>query len=138
MLVALQISSKRKTPMPVGHPPTYLHLLPGRVRMKIPALKHATSEAQTFETQLRAMHPELTEVTVNSTTGNVLVQYDEQALTAQDVLATLTHLSAALPQHSNTPPLSTLLARMMMSTVAEQLCGPVFGPVLQHAVFAGL
>jgi copper chaperone CopZ len=63
---------------------TYLHALDGRIRVKSALVKRTPHKAAALEQQLRA-HPGVTEVTVNSITGSVLVLYDTQQLAQQQI-----------------------------------------------------
>lgn len=82
-----------------------VHTLPGRLRLHIPRL--AQLGAERIEEQVRGL-PGIESARANALTGNVLVEYDPQRLTAADVRAALaalaaldsTNVSAHLPRTS--------------------------------------
>jgi len=66
----------------------YLHSLEGRLRIKIPRIKGAASQAQEVERQLRqSLGVEY--VSANPITGNVLILYDSGLTTQDDILSSL-------------------------------------------------
>lgn len=66
----------------------YLHVVPGRVRVKIPLIKGDERKAQDIEsnlTNLRGVHS----VSANSLTGSVVVCYDSDLVGSDDILQIL-------------------------------------------------
>ena len=66
----------------------YLHLLDGRLRIKIPEVKGMPQQAVMVEQILLSMDG-ITDVTANPTTGNVLVLFDASVIGQQDILIAL-------------------------------------------------
>jgi copper chaperone CopZ len=67
---------------------SYLHVMDGRLRVKIPETKRCASKALHVEQVIGSL-PGITRVTANPTTGNVLVLFDSAQLTHDDILSTL-------------------------------------------------
>lgn len=66
----------------------YVHHVPGRLRVKIPAVKGSSAKAGeigTFLQSLKAVH----QVETNPLTGSVVVTYDADVFQAGDILAAL-------------------------------------------------
>lgn len=59
----------------------YLHHIPGRIRVKTPALKGFSIQPDELEKKLMSL-PGVLSATVNTLTGSVLVNYDERITTA--------------------------------------------------------
>jgi Ca2+-transporting ATPase len=68
--------------------------VPGRVRVRLPALRDAPALAYAVETRLTG-HPAVHRVTTNPTTGSVLVQFDARRLDVRQLLATVGRETAA-------------------------------------------
>jgi copper chaperone CopZ len=62
----------------------YVHAIEGRVRIKIPELKGSLERAQFLESCLLAVDG-LRSVSANPTTGNVLILYEEETVTLDDI-----------------------------------------------------
>ncbi len=67
---------------------TYFHALDGRVRIKIPQVKKSSAQASALKRMLLAVNG-VTEVTTNSTTGNVLILFDSTIVKLQEILQEL-------------------------------------------------
>jgi copper chaperone CopZ len=95
----------------------YLHVLDGRVRIKIPAIKGAPQRALTIEQRLLALDG-ITTVTANPTTGNVLALFDPKIIGHHDIIAAIQKLGY-LTGHSPIPRLerSNLIDFVIQSTV---------------------
>ena len=63
-----------------------VHELPGRVRIHCPGLRHLSNEAGAIGEQLEAL-PAVRSAHVSAITENVLVQFDQAKVGAQDILA---------------------------------------------------
>ena len=68
--------------------PHYLHITDGRIRVKITAIKGSTVKAAQVAEELLDVRG-VTHVKANSLTGNVLVLFDEDILTSEQVLGLL-------------------------------------------------
>ena len=66
----------------------YVHVLDGRLRVKVAEVKGSPSTARLVEEQLRS-RAGVTEVTANPTTGNVLVLYESKLVSPRDVVRAL-------------------------------------------------
>jgi copper chaperone CopZ len=71
----------------------YLHVLDGRLRVKVPALKRSPAKADEIETVLSKLDG-IFQVKANPQTGNVLVLFDSIKLDHQSVISELKSLSS--------------------------------------------
>lgn len=69
----------------------YLHVLDGRVRIKIPAIKGAPQRALALEQRLLALDG-INSVTANPTTGNVLILFEAPIISHNDIIAAIQKL----------------------------------------------
>jgi hypothetical protein len=72
--------------------PTVVHRLPGRLRLRVPALRRLSGSQQECAWLVRdllQMPPQIQSVDVNLTTGSVLIRYAADALTEAEVLGLL-------------------------------------------------
>ena len=67
---------------------SYLHVMDGRLRVKVPETKRCVSKALHVEQVIRSL-PGITRVTANPTTGNVLILFDSEQLTHDEILSAL-------------------------------------------------
>src|SRR6516225_6597293 len=65
---------------------TYLHVLEGRIRIKVPSIKRAPREAADIEQRVRDLDSSIA-VKANPTTGNVLVLFDPDSISQDRILA---------------------------------------------------
>jgi copper chaperone CopZ len=70
------------------HIAPYVHMLDGRLRIKIPQVKNAPHRAGTVEQFLRGLEG-VTDATANPTTGNVLVLFTSAVIRQDDIIAAL-------------------------------------------------
>ena len=66
----------------------YLHEIPGRVRIKIPALRRNSDHADEIQGLLREL-PGVTSTLVNTVTGSVVVRHDPEIVGSGAILAFL-------------------------------------------------
>jgi hypothetical protein len=66
----------------------YLHVLDGRVRIKLPQVKGAPPRSLAVEQLLRGLDG-VTDVTANPLTGNVLVLFTSSVISQHEILAAL-------------------------------------------------
>lgn len=101
--------------------PSVVHRLPGRLRLRIPALTRLTDEQAEFAALWRdlLLTPAAIEaVDVNLRTGSALIRYDAARITERDLLAFLHSLNRFVVRHwerlASTPTaqLSRVLARL--------------------------
>lgn len=77
--------------MPVTMPISpYLHVLDGRLRIKITDLKGAPNKALILVQQLLKLEG-ITDVNANPTTGNALILFDSMLLDHTDIIAAIQH-----------------------------------------------
>lgn len=69
----------------------YYHATPGRMRVRVSGLRGNTQAARSLEVLL-VSELGISHVRANSTTGNVLVRFDEDALSCGDILQDLADL----------------------------------------------
>ncbi len=69
----------------------YHHVTPGRMRVRVTGIKGERQAARSLEVLLTSQ-PGITHVRANPLTGNVLVRFDEEAMTSGDVLQSLADL----------------------------------------------
>jgi hypothetical protein len=66
----------------------YVHVLDGRLRIKLPQVKGAPQRALAVQQLLRGLDG-VTDVTANPTTGNVLVLFTSAVIGQHDIIAVL-------------------------------------------------
>lgn len=66
----------------------YLHVVPGRVRVKIPLIKGEEKKAQEVERVLKELAG-VVSVSVYSLTGSVVVYFDSEIVSSEDILQAL-------------------------------------------------
>src|SRR5688572_10069147 len=74
------------------HGTPYLHVLDGRMRVKIPEIKGSPLKASEIE-QALSRRSGVTQVKANPTTGNVLILFDSTATSHTQILAALNELN---------------------------------------------
>lgn len=73
---------------------SYVHILDGRVRIKLKAVKGSTDLAASVEQSLLQTKG-INEVNANPTTGNVLILFDPSVITCQKVLRLVNELAGS-------------------------------------------
>src|SRR5437867_11221741 len=106
---------------------SYLHLLDGRLRIKVPVVKSDTGAAREIEQKISEL-PGVFQVSANPTTGNVLILFDQETTDHTEILA---HLSRqcylAKSQHSR---------QKVSKVVAESLVQSAVEVALERLIFA--
>lgn len=77
----------------------YLHVLDGRLRIKIPQVKGMPQRAHTVERLLLGLAG-VTEVTANPLTGNVLVLFTSRVISQHEIIAALQQVGYLREGHS--------------------------------------
>jgi hypothetical protein len=90
LLVEVRYTRRKKVTFMRSISP-YLHVLDGRVRIKIPAIKGAPHRALALEQRLLALDG-INTVMANPTTGNVLILFESTMLSHNDIIATIQKL----------------------------------------------
>lgn len=101
----------------------YLHVLDGRLRIKLPQVKGAPQRALAVEQLLRGLVG-VTEVTANPITGNVLVLFTSTVISQHDILAALQQTGYLRNYHTEEPGQTSFLSMVVHSaleTVLERL-----------------
>ena len=111
---------------------SYLHVMDGRLRVKIPETKRSVSKALHVEQMIRSL-PGTTRVTANPTTGNVLVLFDSAQLTHDEILSALKKAGYLREQVSTT---SFQFAARMVDTVSHAVARSVAEVVMERAILA--
>ncbi|HEX8198857.1 MAG TPA: hypothetical protein VF590_00075 [Isosphaeraceae bacterium] len=115
---------------------TYLHSIPGRLRVKVPEVKRSPEAAERLERGLRDLVP-VGEVRANPRTGNVLVRYEpggtgpDRIIEAIRALGYLRGAGAELgtgPAAQATRIGETLLDALS-SAASKLLLEAIFGPI---------
>lgn len=112
--------------------PSYLHIMDGRLRVKVPEVKRSVQKAQHVE-QIIASLEGVIRVTANPTTGNVLVLFHAQRLTHSEILITLQqsdYLRAPAPESS------VQFTERLVDTVSHAIARSVAEALMEHAVLA--
>lgn len=102
--------------MPAGR---CVHALPGRLRVKVAAVKRAPAVAAQVE-QLLRQDRGVAEVMANPVTGSVLICYDVQLTTPQDILARLAPYGVSTTSVSE-PSLWSQLSSELGKAVGKEL-----------------
>ncbi len=97
----------------------FLHVLDGRVRIKVPGIKRSPMKASQVERALAKVKG-ITHVRANAVTGSVLVLYHSKTITPHRIAEALRDLGC--PVFNETPPhRSRRLSDFVIQSVAEQL-----------------
>ena len=98
----------------------YVHVLDGRLRVKVAEVKGSPRTALLVEEQLRS-RAGVTEVTANPTTGNVLVLYESTLVSPRDIVRALRALGCLRRVRRVRPanPRPPALVRHVAQTVAR-------------------
>lgn len=78
----------------------YIHHVPGRLRIKSPALKRNEPEAARTLAYMQQLHGVAT-AEVNTVTGSLLIHYDTNVVAAQTLLNTLRGLGHVHPEQGH-------------------------------------
>jgi copper chaperone CopZ len=84
------------------HSVPYLHVLDGRIRIKIPEVKRSPLKADEIEQTLRNIDG-ITDVKANPMTGNVLILFDSNTISSQQIMAKLKQLCRLENQSDSSP-----------------------------------
>lgn len=70
------------------HNPTYLHVLDGRMRIKVPKVKNRPRKAAEMEQVMRCLSG-VTSVSANPVTGNILILFDSSLVSQEKIIQTI-------------------------------------------------
>lgn len=102
---------------------SYVHHLPGRLRIKLPSLKRNARYAATLQTTLSAL-PGVRDVRVNTLTGSLLVGYDPTRMDIASLQRIVPVASAGCPVCGDAAGVagsrSGKIAQTLVDTVVEK------------------
>ena len=111
---------------------SYLHVMDGRLRVKIPETKRCASKALHVEQVIRSLSG-ITRVTANPTTGNVLVLFDSAQVTHDDILSALKKADYLREQ---TVASSFQFTARVVDTVSHAMARSVAEALMERAILA--
>ena len=94
----------------------YLHVLDGRVRIKLPQVKGAPKRALAVEQLLLGLNG-VTDVTANPITGNVLVLFTSAVISQHDILAVLQKTGYFSDDHVAAQGRESLISMVVQSAI---------------------
>jgi copper chaperone CopZ len=113
---------------------SYLHVMDGRLRVKIPETKRCASKALHVEQVIGSL-PGITRVTANPTTGNVLVLFDSAQLTHDEILSALKEADY-LQEQAVAPSFQFAFTARMVDTVSHAVARSVAEALMERAILA--
>lgn len=113
---------------------SYLHVMDGRLRVKIRETKRSLSQAQEVEQVLRSLAG-ITRVAANPTTGNVLVLFDSDRVTHDDILSFLKRAGYLRDQVSHSSSSLQFTARAVDS-LSQAVARSVAEALMERAILA--
>lgn len=92
----------------------WVHSTPGRLRVKVAAIKRDPAAAAAAERRLRR-EPEIVDAVASPVTGSIVIHYDAQRTSPQTILGHLSRhgLPAAMPKPTPLEQISTELGRTL-------------------------
>ena len=94
----------------------YLHVLDGRLRIKVPQVKGASQRALAVEQLLLGLDG-ITDVTANPITGNVLVLFTAAVIDQHDIIATLQKTGYLSDDHNSVQSRKSLTSMVVQSAL---------------------
>ncbi len=94
----------------------YLHVLDGRLRIKLPQVKGTPQRALAVEQLLLGLDG-VTDVTANPTTGNVLVLFTSAVIGQHDIIAALQKTGYLSDDHAAAQSRKSLTSIVMQSAI---------------------
>lgn len=113
---------------------SYLHVMDGRLRVKVSEVKRSVFRARHAEQVIQAL-PGVRRVTANPTTGNVLVLFDSAQLTHAEILSELKQADY-LREVVASPAVSFQFAARMVDTVSHAMARSVAEALMERAIVA--
>ena len=107
---------------------SYVHMLEGRLRIKVSEIKGSPDKAIEIESTIRELKG-VSEVKANHLTGNVLVLFDSEETNHFHIIGTLKDLGC-LTQDSRAA------SRPVSNKLTETLMGPIAQAVVERAILA--
>lgn len=112
---------------------TYIHVLEGRLRIKVPEVKRSPLKASEVVSALQR-NAGIRYAHANPTTGSVLVLFDPNVITPEQIIRTLQELGCLSDPYTSfqpNPPQSAAGQKMV-----ERLLQSVFETAVQQAILA--
>lgn len=113
---------------------SYLHVMDGRLRVKVPEVKRSVARARHAEQVIQALAG-VRCVTANPTTGNVLVLFDSAQVTHTDILSALKEAEYLRDQVVTSSSSIQFTARMV-DTVSQAVARSVAEALMERAILA--
>ncbi len=115
-----------------------IHHTPGRVRVRVPAVKRHATRAESVRRHLESL-PGVDAVTVRPVTGSVTVHYDADALTMPEILDHLAAGGHALPAPPprdlpSPPPVPAAASGSRLGAQTEQVARVVAGVAVEKVL----
>jgi hypothetical protein len=107
---------------------SYIHMLEGRLRIKVTKLKGSPDKAVEIESTIRELKG-VSQVRANHLTGNVLVLFDSEETNHFHIIGTLKDLGCLTQEADKTP-------RGLSNKLTETLMGPIAQAVVERAILA--
>jgi copper chaperone CopZ len=111
---------------------SYLHVMDGRLRVKVPETKRSVSKARHVEQVIQSL-PGVIRVTANPTTGNVLVLFDSAQLSHAEILTALKKADYLQEQAQTS---SFQFTARMVDTVSHAVARSVTEALMERAILA--
>jgi hypothetical protein len=114
---------------------SYLHVLDGRLRVKVPEIKRSVPKALHVEQVIKSLKG-IIRVTANPTTGNILVFFDSALLTHTEILFALKEADYLREDASQASTSSFQLTARMVDTVSHAVARSVAEALMERAILA--
>ncbi len=115
---------------------SYIHHIPGRIRIRIEALKRDRARAATLERWLK-WRKGVDRVDINPLTGSVLIYYKTVSIDANTLIGQMREagwIGPAAPQHTRSP--RTVARPAIQRTVAKAIVSYLAEAALERSVIA--
>jgi copper chaperone CopZ len=106
---------------------SYVHMIEGRLRIKVPEIKGSPDQAREVEAALVELEG-VSHVKANALTGNVLVLFESDITNHYHIIGTMKDLGCFSEEHVH--------AQRPASRWSEALAGPVAQVVIERAILA--
>jgi hypothetical protein len=119
----------------------YVHHVPGRIRVRTPALKRKPARAEQVKTTLEAA-PGVLDCAINVLTGSVTIRYDRDLVSADEVTLMLARSGATvasvppLPNAANSELVSGSQVYKASSTVGKFIVGFAVEKIVERSALA--
>jgi copper chaperone CopZ len=98
----------------------YLHILDGRLRIKVPEVKRSPEKALQVEETLKNLNG-VTHVKANPTTGNVLVLFESELVTHECVVSRLKSINCLVVERVASHQSGAGIGDILVRSIAELL-----------------